>query len=271
MEKGKRAEDLLRERHEHLMQNHLHSEARERPQLGERSHSGQSRKAEQNRKLRKKSARKLERNMNKERRLASNKTSKRASASSINTDDHEEIFEYQDARDIAELGISENKDVRDMAELRISEDNEFLDFLLSEDAAAMTTIDDNDDESEDIAHAEESYERPSIIHTFLEEDESEIDYAPAIREHAEPNFKEITEIENKVIELEELVNTQNGAIEELRQMVYSWKLKTILVILASTFIASRASSRRETKAMMSSAQALPAMLSMCFDSQSSTP
>lgn len=89
-----------------------------------------------------------------------------------------------------------------------------------------------------------------------------------ILDRAGPQQEDIEEVENKIIELEEMVQAQNATIEELRSLVLSWRLKAILIVLATAFVANQASRTKDSRLTTTdSLEKLSTMLSICFDSQ----
>ena len=89
------------------------------------------------------------------------------------------------------------------------------------------------------------------------------------KEDVDAVFEELVVLENKVTDLEEIVVKQDRDIEELEATIYSWKVKSVFIIMAFSFILHRYDKglKKSTSVMTESAQALPSILSLCFDSQ----
>ena len=246
MERERRAEELLREqREEHTMHGRQHVvEIRDRRIIGRASY--RSRKSVSNKELGRNMSSKIIGSTN--RKSVSNRELRRRIPSQRNS--------------------AHNKDARDDSEIEASAENETHGLLSLEDIGATWTATDLDGsiESDTIDNA---YEEVTTNNGCNKPANEEIVTTIVHHMNIGPDFEEFTNIENKVIEMEGIVRAQNATIEELRGMIYSWRLKTILIILASAFVTNRAG-RKETKTMlMNSVHNLPTLLSMCFDSQSS--
>ena len=144
--------------------------------------------------------------------------------------------------------------------------------------------DENVGDKAGLATSFENYIEKSLTDTSLGQGTSdgtlELEQADEVNEEIieakvqEKIWNDLEELQSKVSDLEDIVNAQSTNIEQLHDTVTSWKLKSVLIIMAFSFIlnrSSRGSNSGASKVMTASVQSLPAILSMCFDSQSGKP